>query len=178
MTASGAWFRTAAWTHFAPSADTCVTSFAPSGPEGVEKGVDGGGVTTRGSPKESAGVVTGHRRQVAVPSAMGDLVDADTGDTVEAVGAAQGVGHHPFDHRGHRPPRHPQQLGGRGPRAMRRHPRAAVLERPAEPGRRPGPRHGGHHHAMAGTAHPGRAASRCTIIDPRSSDRHRRRPEP
>jgi hypothetical protein len=80
----------------------------PLGTEGVEERLDGGGVTTGRRPEGPPGVVVGDRRQVAVPPAVGDLVDPDPGDPIVAVGAAQRMGHHPFDPGGHRPPRHPQ----------------------------------------------------------------------
>ncbi len=57
-------------------------------------------------------VVIGHHGQVAVPFAIGDLVDPDPVEVVRR-GVVDSLGHHVDDDLGHRLPRDPQQLGDR-----------------------------------------------------------------
>jgi hypothetical protein len=103
----------------------------------------------------AAGVVIGHCGQIAVPFAVGDLVDPDPGHPVQQVGAAGGVSDDAFHDPGHRPPRDPQQFRHRRAGRARRQPRTGVLESVREPGARTSPRHLGHHHAVRIAAHPG-----------------------
>jgi hypothetical protein len=101
----------------------------PFGSKSIEERLHRRPVTARGGPDQSAGVMVGDRGQVALPFAVGDLVDPDTGHIGEEIPAVESISDDPFDHSGHRPPRHPEQLSDRGPRAVRGQPSAVILER-------------------------------------------------
>jgi len=61
-------------------------------------------------PHQPPGVVVDHAQQKPLPFAVEDLVDPDPAQPGEAVGAPAGLGDHPHDDGGHRPPGDPQQL--------------------------------------------------------------------
>ncbi len=112
----------------------------PFGAEGVEERLHRRLATARRRPDQPAGVVVDHHGQVAVPLAVGDLVDPDPSHPLQQVPRADRSGHDSLDDRGHRPPRRTQQLCCRRPRGVRRQPCGGVFERIGEPRRRPRPR--------------------------------------
>lgn len=69
----------------------CVIRAARAGPR-ASKNASTVTWSRPGAAHQPAGVVIGHRGQIAVPFAMGDLVDPDPGHPVQEVCAAEGVG--------------------------------------------------------------------------------------
>jgi hypothetical protein len=83
-----------------------------AGPELGEELGQGGAVAAGPAPHDRARPVVGHAGQVAVMAAVGDLVDADTDEAVEAA-----LVEHVGDHASHDPPDRvpgdPEQAGDR-----------------------------------------------------------------
>ena len=124
--------------------------------EGVKEAFQGLLIVAGRGPHQPPGVVVDHHCQVAVAFTVGDLVDADAPQPLQAVDVLPGLLGDASDHPADGAPGHPQQLGDRHPGGMDRQPRRGVLKRPGEPGAMPRPRHRGDHHPMGRAANPGR----------------------
>jgi hypothetical protein len=124
--------------------------------ERVEEAVQRGLVMAGRGPDQPAGVVVDHHRQVAVPLAVGDLVDADAAQPLQAVDVRPGLLCDAREHPADGAPGHPQQFGDRHPGSVDRQPRRGVLERAGEAGAVACPGHGRHDHAVAAATHPRR----------------------
>jgi len=107
---------------------------APAVAELIEEGLQRLGVAARRAPHDGASLVIYDRCEVALAAAIGDLVDADRDEAVEAA-LVELVGDHALDN----PPdgvlRDPQKPGDRGLGHLLRQPRDDVLE--VARGRRP-----------------------------------------
>jgi len=144
----------------------------------VEEAVQRGLVVAGRGPDQPAGVVVDHHRQVAVPLAVGDLVDPDAAQPLQAVDVRSGLLCDAREHPADGAPGHPQQFGDRHPGSVDRQPRRGVLERAGEACAV----------ACQGTAATttpwrrqvtrGASASRNACTTPKSSVRQRRRPWP
>jgi hypothetical protein len=146
-------------------------------PLGAELGVEGSqglGVPALGGPHHRpATVVVGHHGEVAVPLAVGNLVDADPVELIEPP-LVEVLGHHPDHGPGHRLPGHPEQPSHRGLVHPLGHERHQVLEIPGEPGSRAGPRDLlGPHSPAPGAAEPADLGLQVELADP-SRCRHLR----
>jgi hypothetical protein len=135
--------------------------------ERVEEAVQRGLVMAGRGPDQPAGVVVDHHRQVAVPLAVGDLVDADAPQAGQAVHALVGLLRDAGDDPADGAPGHPQQLGDRHPGGVDRQPRRGVLERAGEAGTVACPGHGRHDHAVVAAAHPGRVGLQQRLHGPK-----------
>ena len=124
--------------------------------EGDKEALQGLLIVAGRGPHQPPGVVVDHHGQVAVAFTVGDLVDADAPQPLQAVDTLPGLLGDASDHPADGPPGHPQQLGDRHPGGVDRQPRRGVLKRPGEPGAMPRPRHRGDHHPMGRAANPGR----------------------
>ena len=103
--------------------------------------LEGGCVLAFSGPDHrAAAVVVGDHGQIPVSLAVGDLVDPDPVDLLQA-GVVELVGHDPGHDVGHRLPRTAQQPGDRGLVHPLSEPGDDVFEVAGEPGARPGPGH-------------------------------------
>ncbi len=106
----------------------------------IEERLQGGGVAARGAPHDRPGLVVDDARQVAVVATIGDLVDADRHEALQAS-LIQVVGHDALYDLPDGVPGDPQQAGDRLLGHLLRQPRHHILEvaRVARAG--PGPGH-------------------------------------
>ena len=98
--------------------------------------------------------MVGHDQQVALPLAVGNLVDPDPPQPRQPVGLAGPLGDHAGDDARHRAPRDAQQHRHHRQGGVADQPRGGVLERGGGPGSRPRPWHGGDHHPVGRARHP------------------------
>ena len=148
ITAAARVARTTAWIHSAPSQLTWVSSVARSAPSWSKNRPRVSWLRPSAGPHQPAGRVVNHARQVAVPLAVGDFVDADPRQSREQVVGVAAIGDHPGHDRRHGAPGDPQQHREHAQCGVRGQPRAGVLERPGVFGARPRPRHMRDHHAI------------------------------
>jgi hypothetical protein len=106
----------------------------------VEELGKGGAIAARSAPHDRARAVVDDAGQVAVMAAIGDLVDADTDQALQA-GLVEMVGDHTLDDPPDRVPRDPQQARDRRLGHLLRQPRHHILEVPRVARPRPRPRH-------------------------------------
>ena len=89
-------------------------SHASDRPETIKEAAQGGAIMTGSGPQQSAGVVIDDDSQIPVAALVGDLIDPDTRQSVQAVAERFNISPDPGDDRPHRPPRDPHQLRDRG----------------------------------------------------------------
>src|SRR5260370_8082255 len=99
-------------------------------------------------PDQPATGVIDDQRQVALPSAPADLVDADPPQSIQTVVVPRGLVHHAADDPAHRLPVQPHQLATGLLRALRRQPRDLILEGPQVAAAVTRPRHLRDHHPL------------------------------
>jgi hypothetical protein len=102
-----------------------------------------------------------------VALAVGDLVDADAPQAVQAVDAVAGLLRDAGDDPPDGAPGDPEQLGDGGLGGVDRQPRGGVLEPAREPRTMPGPGNGGDHHAVLAAVHPGRVGLQQRLHGPK-----------
>ena len=120
----------------------------------VEEHLQIGVGAARAGPHQMSGVVIDHDDQVAVPALVGDLIDPDPTQPIEAIDSGFDVVIDPGDDRADRAPRHPQQLTGRGLRGAHRQPRRQVIEVAGVADTVTSPRHRHHRRAMSAAPDP------------------------
>jgi hypothetical protein len=148
------------------------------GAEQVEESPQSGPVSTGRGPHQSTRIVINHDRQVAVSTLVGDLVDADAGQSVQPIPKGFDTGPDPGNDRPDGAPSDAHQLGHRRLGALGHQPGDGLIEGQRMPGAVPRPWHVRHHHAVIGTADPSASASMNTRVVPASNARQRRRPSP
>jgi hypothetical protein len=133
----------------------CLQPGGALGAEGVEEALQGGAGHALTGPDDRAGtVVVGDHGQVAVTLAVGDLVDADAVQLVQA-GVVEVGGDHPHRDGGHRLPGAAQQPGDGGLVGALGQVGNDVFDVAGEPGGGPGPRYRlGPHPLAAPTGQP------------------------
>ena len=141
--------------------------------EFVEEHFQRGVVAARAGPHQVPGVVIDDDDQVAVSALVGDLIDPDPTQPIEAIDALLDVVVDTGDDRADRAPRHPQQLTRRRLRGAHRQPRHHVIEVTRMTNTVPGPRH--RHHRRAVRATPD---SRCVGLDEHLRRARVQRPPP
>jgi len=100
--------------------------------------------------------VINHDRQVAVSALIGNLVDADAGQSVQPIAQLLHVGPDPGNDRPDGAPGDAHQLGDRRLGALGHQPSDGLIEGQRVPGAVPCPGHVRYHHAVIGTADPRR----------------------
>ena len=121
----------------------------------VEEHVEGGVVAAGAGPHQRAGVVVDDDDQVAVPALVGDLVDPDPAQPIEAVHDGVDIGVDPGDDRPDGPPCDPQELAHRRLRRAHGEPGGQVIEVPGVAGVVPGPRDRGDGRPVRSALDPG-----------------------
>ena len=116
--------------------------------EFVEEHLQIGVGAARAGPHQTSGVVIDHDNQIAVPALVGDLIDPDPTQTIEAIDSGFDVVIDSGDDRADRAPRHPKQLTGCGLRGAHRQPRRHVIEVACVTDTVTSPRHRHHRRAM------------------------------
>jgi hypothetical protein len=129
---------------------------AAVGSEQVEELPQRRPVSARCCPQQSAGVVVDHDGDVAVAALVGDLVDADAAQPVQAVAEGFDVGPDPGDDRADGAPGDPHQLGHRGLGTLRDQPCHRLVEAEGVPGTMSRPRHVRDYDAVLAAGHPRR----------------------
>src|SRR4051794_1864981 len=120
-------------------------------PELVEERLQCGAVAARSAPHDRSGAVVGDRRQVAVMTTVGDLVDADADEALQAA-LVEMLGDHTGDDPPDRVPADPEQPGDRRAGHLLRQPRDDVLEVARVRAARSRPRHRLHPHPAGAAA--------------------------
>ena len=110
----------------------------------------------RADPHQMAGVVIDHDDQVAVSALVGDLIDPDPSQPVDAINTRLDICIDPRDDRPDGAPRHPQQLTRRGLRGAHRQPRRQVVEVAGVADTVTSPRHRRYRRAMSSAPDPWR----------------------
>ena len=124
------------------------------GAEQVEETSQSGPVSTGRGPQQSTRIVINHDRQVAVSALIGNLVDADAGQSVQPIAQLLHVRPDPGNDRPDRAPGDPHQLGDRRLGALGHQPGNGLIEGQRVPRTMPGPRHMGNHHPVLTAADP------------------------
>src|SRR5262249_20775538 len=114
-------------------------------------------VPARRRPDQPAATVVHDHGQVPLPPPPADLVDPDPTQPGQPVLTLLQPSVDPGQDAAHAAPGDPHQLAHRRPRALPRQPGDRVVEAPREARAVVRPGHLGHHHAVTGAAHPGRA---------------------
>src|SRR5664279_5410625 len=86
IAACGAFCRTTAWIHSAPSAETCVSRAHLVVPSASKNNVKVSLVAALVGPHEATGVMVDHTREESVSLPVGNFVDPDAGKPVELIG--------------------------------------------------------------------------------------------
>jgi hypothetical protein len=124
----------------------------------VEERLQRLGVAARGAPYDRAGAVVEDAGEVALAAAVGDLIDADRDEAVQAL-LVEVVGKHARHDPPDRVPSDAQQSGDRLLRHLLRQPGDDVFEVARERRSRPGPRHPLEVHAAVRAAQPAQLIS-------------------
>ena len=129
----------------------------PAVAEFVEERLQGGGVATGLGPHDRAAAVVGDAGQVALPLAVGDLVDADRDEAREAL-FVEVIGDHALNDPTDRLPADPEQRGDRRLGHLLGEERDQVLEAARVARTRSGPRDGLEPGTAVAAPHPPQAA--------------------
>jgi hypothetical protein len=127
----------------------------PFGAEIVEEGVQGGVVAARSSPHQAPAVVVDDDNQVAVAPLVGDLIDPDATEAVEAVDLGVDVGADAGHDGADGAPCHPQQLHDGALGGADGQPGGLVIEVTGVPRIVAGPGHSSDGRPVRATADPG-----------------------
>lgn len=120
--------------------------------EQLEEAVQRGLVAAHAGPEEPAGVVVDHDGQVPVPALVGDLIDPDAAEPLQAVHLRVDLALNACHHSAYGPPSDPHQLGDGGLRRGGGQPADGVFEVAGEPRPVPRPRHLDGDHAVVPAA--------------------------
>ena len=129
---------------------------AALGPEPIEERAQRGPVAARRGPQQPARIVIDHDGDVAVAAFVGDLVDPDPGQPVQAVTDGFDVGPDPSDDRTDGAPGDAHQLGDGGLGTLRDQPRHRLVKAQSVPCAVSRPRHVRDHDAVLTAGDPWR----------------------
>ena len=127
-------------------------------PQGLEEPVQGGHVPSRRRPDQAPGVVVDDHGDEAVPALVGDLVDPDAPEALEAVDPGVDVGRYPGDDRPDTSPGDAHELGDRRLGGLHGEPGDTVIEVAGVSGVVACPGDLRHRRAVGGTVDPHRRA--------------------